>query len=296
MEKEYWFVIFSGILSGGIIFGGALLSSIGLSPYEITFFHSLTSVILLLPLTLFNKKYRPKVDYVKILIIFALINSLLGVSQFVPAKLGVPVSITVLLLYTQPIWTTIFSKIFLDEKITKIKILAILLALIGIVFIINPFQLKKIGSVPGIITGLIAGILLSGWIIFGRVSSKKEINPITTKFGIDLFTIFFLIAFFPITKLLIKDPSIVSLSFIQNTRNYFYLLLFGSFAGIAPHLLYFKGVKKVTSSDAGIILLLEPVSASILAAIFLGQSLTLNVIIGGILILVSNYLAIREKG
>jgi drug/metabolite transporter (DMT)-like permease len=54
------------------------------------------------------------------------------------------------------------------------------------------------------------------------------------------------------------------------------------------------GTKKVPTVDAGIIMLLEPVVGSILAIIFLNQALTLNIIIGGIIILLANYLTIRK--
>ncbi|MBU4492316.1 MAG: hypothetical protein KKD69_07635 [Euryarchaeota archaeon] len=48
------------------------------------------------------------------------------------------------------------------------------------------------------------------------------------------------------------------------------------------------------ASIAGIVLLLEPVSAIILAAIFFTQPIGLNIISGGTLILFSNYLVIHK--
>ena len=46
-----------------------------------------------------------------------------------------------------------------------------------------------------------------------------------------------------------------------------YLLIFELFCSITPHLFYFKGIEKVTASDAGVILLLEPIGATALADI-----------------------------
>jgi drug/metabolite transporter (DMT)-like permease len=53
-------------------------------------------------------------------------------------------------------------------------------------------------------------------------------------------------------------------------------------------------MKKVPSSEAGVILLLEPVSGALLAAFFLHQPLTLNILLGGGLILFSNYLVVYK--
>jgi drug/metabolite transporter (DMT)-like permease len=95
-------------------------------------------------------------------------------------------------------------------------------------------------------------------------------------------------------RLLIKDESVVSLDFRQTFVIWGLLFLYEIFSSTINHVLYLKGAKKVTASDSGIILLIEPVVGTVLAAIFLGQSITWNVVVGGALILVSNYIAIKE--
>jgi drug/metabolite transporter (DMT)-like permease len=54
-------------------------------------------------------------------------------------------------------------------------------------------------------------------------------------------------------------------------------------------------VKKVPTIEAGIILLIEPISGALLATIFLGQQITLNIVIGGFLILLANYLVLTKS-
>ena len=71
--------------------------------------------------------------------------------------------------------------------------------------------------------------------------------------------------------------------------------MYGLIAGVIPYSLFYKGVEKIEASVAGVILLLEPVSATILAAILFGQPITLNILLGGVLILLSNYLVVRKK-
>ncbi len=295
MQKEYWFVIISGILSGGVVFGGLMLANLGLSSYEITVLPSFFTIIFLLPLVIQKRDYRLTKNKFRVLILYGIIAGTLGIVQYGAVILGTPVSITVLLLYTQPLWTIIFSRIIFKEKITKVKIITVMIVLIGVILLINPFSIGLIGSVSGIIVALIGGVLLSGWIISGKVAGEKGIDPVTTKFGYMFFMLIFLIATYPLINSLIKIPSIVSLSFNQPPRIWFYLLIFELFTSIINHLFYLKGVEKVTASDAGIIMLLEPVSASVLAALFLGQPITWSVILGGLLILVSNYIVIREE-
>jgi DME family drug/metabolite transporter len=71
-------------------------------------------------------------------------------------------------------------------------------------------------------------------------------------------------------------------------------LVFGFIAGVIPHLLFYRGMQKIHASTAGIMLLLEPVGATLLAAILFSQPIGLNILSGGGLILLSNYLIISK--
>ena len=72
------------------------------------------------------------------------------------------------------------------------------------------------------------------------------------------------------------------------------LIIFSLLAINLYQLSYLQGVKKVPTVAAGIIMLLEPVTGAVLASIFLDQQLTLNIIIGGLIILLANYLVITK--
>lgn len=64
-------------------------------------------------------------------LVFGFFGAIARLCQFGAVVLGVRVAIVVLLLYTQPLWTIAFNKLFLQESITKRKILAMILVLVG---------------------------------------------------------------------------------------------------------------------------------------------------------------------
>jgi drug/metabolite transporter (DMT)-like permease len=72
-------------------------------------------------------------------------------------------------------------------------------------------------------------------------------------------------------------------------------VLFALLSHIIPALFFFKGIRKIEAFIAGIVLLLEPVSATVLASILFGQPIGFNLVTGGFLILISNYLAIQKQ-
>lgn len=294
MEKEYWFVIIAGILYGTLVFGGQVFVNLNLSLYEISFLPLLFG-LLLLPVVLFKKEYRLRKEMIGLFLGLGLFGTITRLAQFGGVVLDVPVAVVVLLVYTQPFWTIILSKIFLREEITKSKILALILVLTGAVVLVNPFSISNPVNISGIIVALIGGLSFAGCVIYGRKCGVRKYHFITTMTGYIIFTLFFLAVSYPLMALFTKNPSITGLSLHLPAMMWLYLFAFALVSSLIPYALFFKGVQKVPASTAGIILLLEPVSASILAALFLQQSLSLNILFGGALILVSNYLAIRKE-
>ena len=293
MEKEYLFVIITGILSGFIIFGGQVFVNLGLSLFEIAVIPYALTLIFLLPF-LFKQKYRFDKKLLPILILYGIISAFLVVSQFGGIVLGVPVAIVVLLLYTQPLWTILIGKVFLKEKLTWINILAVILVLIGVLILVNPLSAGFYFK-PGILVALSAGVFISLWVVIGSVLSKRGSHPISTKYAETLFMIIFLLLIYPLAVYFIKDHSLVSFSLSWPVKVWIYIILFNLFTQILGHLLFFYGLKKVPATVASVILLLEPVVAAILATLFLGQALTWNIIVGGIIILVANYIVITRS-
>jgi drug/metabolite transporter, DME family len=290
MQKEYLFIIITGILSGFIIFGGQVFTNLGLSLFEIAVLPYSLTLIFLLPF-LFKKKYRFDKKLLPILILYGIISAFLVIAQFGGIVLGVPVAMVVLLLYTQPLWTILIGKLFLKEKLTLVNILAVILVLIGILVLVNPLSAGFYFK-PGILVALSAGVFISLWVVVGSVLSKRGSHPIATKYAETLFMIIFLLLIYPLVVYLIKDHSLISFSLNWPLKVWIYIILFNLFTQVLGHLLFFYGLKKVPATAAGVILLLEPVVAAILAALFLGQALTWNIIVGGIIILMANYIVI----
>lgn len=295
MKKDYLYLIIAGIFSGVIVFGGKVFSNLGLSLYEIAIFPLVITLIIMLPYVFIKRQYLPSKDLFWVWVGYGLIGALLTLAEYTGVILGVPVAIAVLLLYTQPLWTIIFSSLFMKEKTTKNQILACFIVLTGIVVLVNPFNIKEIGTIPGLIIALIGGILLSGWVLFGSYASKRKSHHVTTLFAESIATLIFLILFYPLVILLTKNPSLISLSFNWPVNIWIYLVIFAILTKLVVHLSYFKGITHVPTIHGGIILLLEPISGSLLAALFLSQALTSNIIIGGSLILIANYLVIAKK-
>lgn len=265
----------------------------GLSLFQIAVFRAGFSLFLFFYL-LYKKDLGLSKKLLLVFVAFGFIESMSILTEFAPVVLGVPVSITVLLLYTAPLWTVIFSKFIFKEKITTLKIIAIALVLAGVVFLVDPQSIESSGNMAGILLALAGGIFLSLWAVFGKICGNEKIHPVKTQFYTVFFTLIFIAIFHPIAASLIKDFSLTGFSLDLQSITWVYLALFALFSSLIPHLAYYHGVKEVPASTAGVILLLEPLSGTLLAALFLAQAITLNVFFGGVLILAANYLVIKS--
>lgn len=290
MKKEHLFLIFAGILSGLIVFSAKIFSDFGFSLLEISIFPYIVSIIVLLPFVILIRRFRIRKENLRVLVIYGLVTALLSLAEFGGVVLGVSVAVAVLLIYTQPLWTVVFSRLFLKEKINFYKIASCIFVLVGVVILLNPRNATFLSL--GVIVSIFGGVLLSVWIMLGRVSGLEGSHPVATQVGMAIFTIFFLILGYPLL-ILIKSPEITSLSLSFSLNAWIYLIVFSILVNVLSHLFIFYGSRKVPSSTAGIILLLEPLVAAILAALFLGQGFTWNIVVGGVLIIIANYLVIK---
>lgn len=290
MKKGFALLTLGAILYGTVIVGGQFFVQRGLSLFQIVLFSMLIQFACLLPIVLLKPAYKIEKRFTTFFLIYGLIGAGAELAQFGGLFFGVPVAVVAFLCYTQPLWTILLGRLILGEPFTGRKVAATALALAGVAVLLGPAWVGKSEvSGVGLAIALAGGVLFSLWVIWGRKSGISELHFVTTTFGWSIFTTLWLIISWPLISLWIHDPVIVDLSISIPPLDWFYLLVFTLIAGLIPNFCFFKGLRSVEAGAAGIILLLEPVVASLLAWMFFGQELGIGTLVGGFLILLSNY-------
>jgi drug/metabolite transporter (DMT)-like permease len=295
LSKQMIFVILSAVLSGTVVFGGAVFEKLGLSAYEVALYSGVPALILTFVLLIKNRGLRFPRKITGLMFLFAFAILVINYSQYFAVYLGAPVPLVVLLLYTQPLWTVLTSWLVLREKITKVQIISCILVLLGTIALVNPFSIKWESSWLGIIVALLGGIGLSGWVSIGNVISKKGNTPLNTKFWSSFIMGMSMILIYPLFTYFVKEEALVRLSLDFGWNVWIALLIYSLATSFAVQILYYAGATKVSAVDSGIIMLLEPLIGSILAVLFLGEILGWNILVGGGFILLANYLVINEE-
>ena len=75
-----------------------------------------------------------------------------------------------------------------------------------------------------------------------------------------------------------------------------YMIFLGVFNTGFAYALYFTAIKNLNSQTIAVLSYIDPITAVIISAVFLGEKMTIFQIVGGILILVSTFISENKIG
>ncbi len=186
-------------------------------------------------------------------------------------------SAAAILLYTSPVWIMLMSVVFFHEKLTKEKIIALVLAFGGCVFVTG---ISGAGVTPfGLLAGLGSGIGYGLYSILGTVALRRY-SPYT----VTAYTFMFAAA----GSWVICRP-VELLTIFHNAGSFGGLLAFccltALITAVIPFLAYTLGLRTVEASRAGIIATIEPMVATLIGVVVFSEPLTVLSGLGILLIL-----------
>lgn len=235
-------------------------------------------------------KHIPAPDWVRLLVLGITGIGLLSIFQFIGLSYTTAISASILLA-TNPIFITIFSAAFLQERIDSDKVAGILIAFLGVTFIVTKLELTTSVFSSESFLGdiLILGSALS-WAVNTVVGKSmfKTYSPITiTVVSISLGSLL-LFAF----TLFHEDIGTLTQISAAAWVNILYLALVCS--GLA-YFLWYKALALLEASKAGVFLFTIPVYTMLIANLTLGEAITIPMVVGAALVIVGVYLAGRGR-
>ena len=183
-----------------------------------------------------------------------------------------------LLLYLYPMFVFILSVVFLGEKITWWKVVAIVLALIGTALIVNP----EGGQPRGIVLSVAAALIYSGYIIVGT-NVMKKVSPVQSS------TVIFASAGFVYGILMAMNGP----QFPTTILGWMHIAGIVLVATVIPVVAFLAGLERIGPTNSAMLSTLEPVVTVLLAAWLFGEKLAWVILVGGSLILVAVILLTR---
>ncbi|MDC3084032.1 DMT family transporter [Prochlorococcus sp. AH-716-N14] len=250
--------------------------------YELVFFRSLLSLFIT-SLIINKKNLNPWGKNKPLLILRGILGTIALVCIFYAIK-NMPLNISTVIQYTYPIFISIFAGILINEKITKNLIIASITGWLGILIILNPYQLSSLNIELDKFTVLIAFI--------GAISTA--LAYITVKKLSLTEDIFIIIKYFPLISVIILSPIVFINWVTPNINDLIWIIGIGMFTQAGQTFLTI-GLKKLPTSEAARINYLQVLFGSLWGILFFNELININFIVGAVLVLLGTIISTSKK-
>lgn len=275
------------IFCAALIWGtyGLFVRALDYSPEYILFFRFLFGLIGLLIVTSVKNGFstlKPSLSHWKWMVVPAFLT---GISWlcYTYALNYTSVANAAFLIYTAPVFTVIFAPLILKEKLEARTVVALIISLLGTASIMGYSSLFGAGS-------NLAGdmIALLGGITYGLLALFIKKAP-TSILGM------------PSNIILSGYIALALLPFVLISAHQFswkgilLLLVLGLFQQTFGATLFHLGLRTVKAQHASILTYVEPLAATLMAALFLYEAITPSSLLGGILIITGGMIIVFRR-
>ena len=183
-----------------------------------------------------------------------------------------------------PVFTAVLEPLFFKTSINIKTILLVIISSIGLYIILPDWDWHS-DYVKGVFWGVVSGLSFAVLTLFNQKVQKNNLLPQENRSV--------LLSFYQDFFAMIALTPLIGSGFIYwDYMSWFQIGLLGIIFTALAHFLYIKGLKKEKATTASLASNLEPVYGIVLAYFLLGETIELNTIIGGVLILIAAFLSV----
>ncbi|MGB2924810.1 MAG: DMT family transporter [Limnothrix sp.] len=254
---------------------GVFIKSADLSPFVMTFFRAGIPLALVSGL-FFYRKEPLFFGATPLLLFISFLDAVRGLCYVIGFSYA-DLSSAVIILYTWPLFATLFSRIFLKEAIPKRNLWLLPCFLIGIVIIYANDEISLSSrNFLGLTSVLLSAILVAVTVVMYKTKSVD----------FSVYRLIFYQNFF---------AGVLAFPFLLFTRpwpNAFEITMgttYGFLVGLIAFIFFFSALSKLKASTTALLCYLEVLSTIIFGIVFFREQLSPNVILGAALILSGSF-------
>ena len=282
-KRAFFYIIAAGILWGTSgIFVNFLVPK-GYHSLQLTAVRGVVSLLFFAIYSAIRDRRAFKVSSKELLFFMGI-----GIAQFGTAAFyfmsmtRTSISTAVVLMYTAPIYVTVFSAIFLGEKFSKPKIAALCMMIVGCALVSGLVGGLKIDAI-GIIFGIISGISYASYNILTKITMMRSYSPVSS----NLYGAFFMML---ISLAVCKPAQIIPITVTEPVTLSFSLIALGVVTFVLPYLFFALGMRELPAATASALSTVEPLSACAFGILIFNEKPDLFSFVGIALILVAVFL------
>jgi len=188
---------------------------------------------------------------------------------------------------TIPAFMIIFGWLILKEKLDKVKIFSVIIAILGVVMIVG---LKMSG------TNVILGVLLLVLDSIAWALMSVLVKKVKTYSSLQITIMSTVVAVVALTPFILSDmSSLTSINFLD-PKVIWSLLYIGAVSTAVAYVMWNRGLQIVSAGSSGLFYLIQPIVGSFLGWLLLGEQISVGFVIGSALILASVWISVKYDG
>ena len=188
----------------------------------------------------------------------------------------ITVGLSTMILYTHPALVVIFSALIYRDKLSIKKVASILITTLGIYLLVD-FKGSEF-NLYGISLAIISSVTYCIYIIGLGSKALKNVNSMVITFYVCILSSIVVSSFGMINDQIIWSQNIITISCS---------VLLAMISTLLAMLTFVQGAKLVGASRAAIISTFEPIVSLVLAIILFNEVITISLVIGSTLIMIS---------
>ncbi|MGF7399997.1 DMT family transporter [Thermoanaerobacterium thermosaccharolyticum] len=287
LNKGYFYLFLTVFFFSTYEVVGRTLTNL-VNPYQLNFVRFFIGGLILLPIALKNIKsnnIRMTWQDFLLLVLIGLTNVVFSMSFL---QLGINMtsaSLSAVIFSSNPLFVMIVASFVLGEKLNSTKIYGLILGIIGLVIVFYK-QLNVGGNhLVGIILLVLSSITYGIYTVIGKKFTVKYDSVVMNSFS-------FIIGSLMLLPILLYNKYPVFNLPLKAIPQMLYLTVFVT--GIAYYT-YFLGLSSVNTGVGSMVFFAKPVLASIIASIFLSEKITIQLVIGTIVILIGIFIVQKDN-
>lgn len=187
---------------------------------------------------------------------------------------------------TNPLMIAVVAAVFMDEKMTPLKAVGVVLAALGAVWVVSHGHISEFFN--GRITRgdgymFIAAVSWAAFSLLGKVAMRYGMRPLASITWSVFFGMLMMLAVALTTGQLGQIPHYA-------VNDWLSIVYLGVFSTVGGFVFYYKIIRKVGAMRAGVICCAIPVAAIAMTALFLGEPVTLPLVVGAVITVVGIFM------
>ena len=272
MKKAYICVIITALLFGTMevsckIGGGAL------DPFQLTFLRFLIGGIILLPFAVIQIRKKGVSltgrDFINLTVV-GLLGVTFSMSLFQLSVMMSNASTASVLICVNPFFTMVFAHFLTKEKMNVHKFIILMTAMVGIVFMMRPWDIQEGNTMPGMCLMLASALLFGLYTIAGKVMQEKIGMMAQT-------SISFLAGSFVLMIIMIAAGRPVVEGISESIPIILYVGILVTGVG---YYCYFRAIELGGATTGAFAFFLKPAIAPVIAVIVLHETILWNSVVG----------------